>query len=152
LKRLYAVRGWAYNAWQVAATLARSQRLAIKNRARLGAARYLLVRYEDIQRQLQKTMQAIVAFLGLDYDAALLCPTVNGLPATANSMYSERCVSGRVLHENQPRWRQELTTLEITAMCGLAAKSSKMLGYDVRASLLTRVLARVRSKLSRWAA
>jgi hypothetical protein len=91
------VRGWDATALDYAVSLRRLMRLARANEARIGAARYHVVRYEDVAARPGETMRALCAALGLEFDASVLRPTSNGEPATSNSMYADRRVRGEIL-------------------------------------------------------
>jgi hypothetical protein len=80
-------------AWRpTAATAAVFRNLARSYRIAAGQAcgpsdRYRLVRYEDVAAQPDCVMFDLAAFLGIEYSASLLEPSVAGLPATRNRFF-----------------------------------------------------------------
>jgi hypothetical protein len=67
----------------------RSAREMIEAKGRYGD-RVLIVRFDDLVRETEKTMRALAKFLGIDYDPVLTTPTFNGYPVGANSSYEVR--------------------------------------------------------------
>ncbi len=112
IKRLYRSRGWDFAVRGMTGTLARSFELAERNVACFGRDRYLVIRYEDLTGNPEAIMRNIAAFLAIEWRPSLLVPTVNGQSAKANSMYSDRQVTGVVRPSANDKWRQELTAYE----------------------------------------
>ncbi len=62
--------------------------------------------YEALVRNLEPTMQALAAWLGIEWDPLLLRPTFNRLPTVPNSSY--RMLDTGVRPESLDRWREIL--------------------------------------------
>lgn len=61
-----------------------------RNQARYGRQRYLIIRYEDLVIDLEKTISTVRMFLNIKDDPILSQPTRNGRPWGGNSMFGER--------------------------------------------------------------
>lgn len=112
IKRLYRTRGWKWKARSVAYGIARSFKSARDNQEKYGNTRYLTIRYEDLTADPPKSMQMVSSFIGINWSDTCLTPTVNGLPAKANTMYKDREVVGIIRPSVSDKWRQELSFLE----------------------------------------
>lgn len=116
LKKLYSIRGWAWDIRDVVTRLKKSREEGIKNVKLLGADKYLLLRYEDIVTNVNIEMQKVTKFLELVESGTLLIPTVNGRLAKANSMYKDKQVLGTVLKDSKSRWQSELASHEVEVL------------------------------------
>jgi hypothetical protein len=109
--------------WQpefFAANWRRSTRLGQENRGRFGAARYLILRYEDLTQAPEATLRQLSAFLQIDWDPSLGAPTRAGAQWTGNSMFSDQfqgISAGPVA-----RWRGALS-LQDAAVIEIMARS-----------------------------
>lgn len=72
---------------------------------------YKIISYEDLTDDLQKTMKDISLFLDIDFSNTMLTPSVNGIPATANSMYEKKRKKGIVIKQNNEK--EKLSELSI---------------------------------------
>ncbi|MBI3159818.1 MAG: sulfotransferase [Chloroflexi bacterium] len=129
LKTLYQHRGWAWNGRAAIQGLARSLRLALAHQARLGAARYHVLRYEDLLKDPEDEMRKVARQLDLPFDGTLLRPTQNASPAHANSMYAEDQAMGEVLSTRQSRWQATLDSAEQDALLALYYPAAQAAGY-----------------------
>jgi hypothetical protein len=100
-----------------------------ENLIALGQGRYHLLRYEDLIAEPEKEMRKIAHFLGIAWNASLLLPTSNGLPASSNSMYADRFVQGKILERQPDRWKNELTTFEQLVSRLILRRVSRNWGY-----------------------
>ena len=112
IKRLYFSRGWKWAPRSMARSLVESYRVANENRHKFGEDRYLVVRYEDLVENSTEVMQNIASFLAIPWQDSLIVPTINGIHATANSMYRDRLVVGAIRKNDKSRWRKELSVFE----------------------------------------
>lgn len=129
LKRLYMTRGWNWDAVGMSDRLAESCQIAVENRNRLGRGRYHVLRYEELTENPQQYMHNVADFLEVNWTESLLLPTINHMPAHANSMYEDRCVTGRVRKSAGDKWQSVLTRAEQRAALG-TLQSAQKVGYD----------------------
>lgn len=120
----------------------------LAHRDRLGEARYILVRYEDILSAPPETMQALANRLGIAYDDMLIQPTINGMPSTPNSAYPENRLQGQIQTRSLDRWREQLTPNEIAQIVDALYDEATAYGYDWD-DLRPRGLRRIRLRTSR---
>ncbi len=139
LKKLYATRGWKWEPIGVADTLGRSCRLAGENQKRFGRKRYHILNYEALTEEPAKRMADIADYIGVKWENCLLKPTVNGVPAHANSMYKDRQIKGMVRKATTDKWRTVLTKAEQRAAVG-TLKNAKEMGYYWQKTLADSVL------------
>ncbi|MCI5221386.1 MAG: sulfotransferase [Candidatus Electrothrix sp. AR4] len=151
LKRLYATRKWQWQPMGTADALAKSCRAAVDNQARLGRERYHVLSYEALTEEPAERMAELADFLDIQWDESLLRPTVNGMPAHANSMYKDLQVTGVVRKSSKNKWKTVLTEAEQRMACG-TLREAKMVGYDwdvSRKDSLLLLLDRARAKFKR---
>ncbi len=67
-----------------------SVRLAMTNKAKIGADRYKILAYEDLVAMPEDMMRDIAEFLGIAYEDGLLNPTYLGMPIKANSSFDNK--------------------------------------------------------------
>lgn len=130
-----------FNSAQHARAIGRSLRAASTNLQRLGP-RYLVVRYEDLTRDVGREMDRIREFLGIAQNPALLTPSEAGKVVGSNSSFGAREAGGRGGEPGvvQPaRTVASLSHSDARLVNTLAAPAAWAFGYDVaRPSLLTR--------------
>ncbi len=85
-------------------------RMAILNKKRFGADRYLVLRFEDIAQSTEKSMQIVTSFLGIKFDSCLLKPTVFNHLTAGNNFEGEQMRS--VVAKNVGRWRERINPEE----------------------------------------
>jgi hypothetical protein len=134
MKRLRRHRGWGRlpgPAWIAgeARRLRRSIEAGLAAETALGPDRYRLVRYEDLVCNPRAEMEKVAAFLGIGWDDALLTPTVNGEPASANSMYEDRRRRGAVVADGGERRRRDLGRAERLLATAILAPTARRCGY-----------------------
>lgn len=114
MKRLSTYRsGRAYtlrSAYRIRRSMAKGRR----NQQRLGDKRYAFVHYEDLVEEPESTLRTVCRWLDIPFHETLFEPTVNGLPATANSMKRSGAHRGEVRNNNKG-WTEELSFLEQSA-------------------------------------
>lgn len=91
----------------------------------------MIVRYETLVTQTEAEMRQIAAFLGIDFDLALLIPTSGSLPAKANTGYAPEQRASAVTDTSVDKWKTQLTTAEIDFTSGLMAPYTARFGYEV---------------------
>ena len=116
---------------EIGLTVGRSFAAAAANVERLGGDRYLVVRYEELVTEPQATMQRVARVAGIDWDDSLLTPTVGGVPATANSAWSERQVTGTIESRGIDLGRETLSHRSSGIVCAGAGASARAVGYDL---------------------
>ncbi len=129
LKKLYATRGWQWDPIGMADTLGRSCRLAGENQQRFGRERYHVLNYEALTEEPAKRMAEVANYIGVKWENSLLKPTINGIPAHANSMYKDRQIKGMIRKATNDKWRSVLTNSEKRAVVGIAHDAKKV-GYE----------------------
>lgn len=139
LKRLYATRNWQWDPIGTADKLAESCRFADENQQRLGRERYHVLNYEALTEDPGARMAEIARFLGIQWNASLLQPTVNDMPAHANSMYDDRQVTGTVRKSSKDKWRTVLTRAEQRIALG-TLQGARKVGYDWKTTATDSVL------------
>jgi hypothetical protein len=139
LKRLYATRNWQWDAIGMADTLAGSCRLAAENQQRMGNECYHVLNYEALTEDPGARMAEVASFLGIQWNECLLKPTVNGMPAHANSMYKDRQGTGMIRKSTKDKWRTVLTGSEQRSALG-TLHSAKKVGYDWKTKTVDSVL------------
>ena len=116
---------------------------------RVGPGRYLEVRYEALVAEPEAELRGVCAFLGLEYDGAML--DYAGNTASARKEHQQR------LNE-PPRvgvrdWRAELAPRDVAAFEAVAGDLLAELGYDVTTPGRDgRRLASYRAKTASWRA
>ncbi len=76
---------------------------------------YKIISYETLTSETEKTMKEVASFLNIDFSTSLLVPTINGIPASANSMYTEKRQQGQVIKTvNNSKKLKELNKCEKT--------------------------------------
>jgi len=84
-------------------------------------------------------MEEVAEFLGVKWQNSLLKPTVNGMPAHANSMYKDQQVTGMVRKATKEKWRSVLTKAELRSAIGTLPDAKRM-GYEWQKTLTDSVL------------
>ena len=151
LKKLFATRGWQWEPMGIADTLARSCSLADENQQQLGRERYHVLTYEALTENPQQQMAEIADYIGVGWEDSLLCPTVNALPAHANSMYKDRLVTGQVGRATKGKWKVVLTKSEQRAALATLPEAGKM-GYawsQTKVQVCLLILDKMWAKISR---
>jgi hypothetical protein len=120
--------------------IARGVNLAKSNLESVGAENYLVVKYEDILEDTSAVMKTVSEFLGIAFKRTLLTPTTQGQPASSNSMFDDRRVTGEVLESTDAestvtRVRNVLMPDEIKRTIDNCENSCKDYGYDLKAYL-----------------
>ena len=88
----------------------RSTQAGMENQARFGSQRYFILRYEDLARSPEETLQKLSAFLQIEWDAALFSPTRAGEQWQGNSMFANQFQGISTLPV--ARWKEQLSPVE----------------------------------------
>jgi hypothetical protein len=129
LKKLYHFRG---SPWQTRANvlyLAESHLRALENRERFGESIYLVVSYEQLVERTDSTMHRISEFLNIRFNESMLRPTVNGFPATANSMFKTKQTIGQVRRLDAASLGEVLSREDDDALIALFYPRIQEFGY-----------------------
>lgn len=130
LKMLSEYRGKPFSTRKRAKTLKKLNALAKSNQARLGEHRYRIIQYEDLVDEPDRVLHEMAAFLRIEDLGCLRVPTENGQPATANSMYPDSRVRGRILgHASDARYLKTFSRAEVKDILGTFRNSSAKLGF-----------------------
>lgn len=139
LKRLYTTRNWEWDVGGIARQLGDSSRLSQGNRDSLGDKRYHVLSYEDLTASVGDNMKRIAEFIGIPWNERLLTPTINGYPAQANTMYSDRRVKGKIRSAVNDKWKTVLSSSEKRAVLNILNDAQKA-GYHWDLSMRDRIL------------
>ena len=107
--------------------IGRSLSAAVRYRRQLGPARYRVVRYEDLAGDPESCMREVAAFLGIDFDAKLLRPTVAGRDAASNSSHDGPADAGVVLPP--PAERADCDAESLALLRRHAGRAAARFGY-----------------------
>jgi hypothetical protein len=130
LKRLHELRGWTWNVKKVAKSVQKSLDAGLANQKRLGRQRYLLLRYEDLVRGPELEMVKVADFLRIEMGPVLLRPTVNGYPATSNSVFEKSHSVGKILKRDSNERGNMLTNCEKMVCGALLYRTAIRMGYS----------------------
>ena len=109
--------------WQpefFAANWQRSTCAGLENRQRFGAARYHILRYEDLTQAPEAALRRLIDFLHIDWDPSLGAPTRAGAQWAGNSMFSDQFQG--ISAAPVARWRRDLS-LQDAAVIEIMARS-----------------------------
>ena len=93
--------------------------------------RYLVVRYEDLVGEPQVVMRRVAGFAGIDWSESLLTPTVGGMPATSNSAWAARKVTGEIEGRRLDLWRGELDEHATGLIAAATRGAAGRYGYEL---------------------
>ena len=74
-------------------------------------------------------MRNISDYLGLSWSNTLLQPTINRIPAQANTMYDDRQATGFIRHSTGSKWDRVLTERE-QRLINRTLYDAKQVGYS----------------------
>lgn len=120
--------------WQpefFAANWKRSTKAGLSNQERFGAQRYRLVRYEDLVTTPREQIEALVDFLGIDWDPSLTAPTRAGEQWQGNSMFANQFQ--QISAAPIGRWQKNLTTRDAAVIEVLSAPFFRTWHYHPKA-------------------
>ncbi|NDJ53591.1 MAG: sulfotransferase [Chloroflexi bacterium] len=146
MKKLQQAQGRLWDAKTITARLKDSLRQARKNLSQLGEARYRLLRYEDVLADPEGELRNLATWLGIAWDDRLTSPTVNGQPATSNSMFRQRRVVGEVAGKSTSRWRTVLAEDDHQIALGALYPMARHFGYRWPDTWLDYLRARLKSR------
>jgi hypothetical protein len=130
---------------QVLRDLGRSYRIALEQTSSRESDHYLVIRYEELLRSTQATVDKLAAFLNIEPLPILMQPTACGLPAPSNSSFTADAVPGRLNSAHQ-KWTTTLTRSDRERLTAVVGESATSLGYALPA------VAPWRARLFRFAA
>lgn len=110
--------------------LTRSFKIATRQ-SRAGDSNYMLLSYEELCNEPQKTMIAIAAFLNVPFASSLLHPSVAGKPVAPNSSFGNSSVPGTIVASKPNRASTALNNNDIQLISVMLHKASGKLGYHL---------------------
>ena len=96
-------------------------------------------------------MRRLASFVGIDWADSLLAPTVGGVPATSNSAWSERKVTGAIEDQRLDLWREELDYRSAERLAGAVGGVGRRFGYPLPRIRRAATLAEIASRRARLA-
>jgi hypothetical protein len=141
LEHIQHAAGYVPSVVATSTNLRRSFRAADANLRRLGAGRYLVVRYEDLIAEPATVMASVAEFLEIELSDSLLTPTSGGTEATSNSAWPDLRVQGRIGDRREERWRAELDEGSLRVVAAVTGDVARRWGYELPRSGRGRVLA-----------
>ena len=140
LERNAKVRGWTSTPFQRAHELKKLFAAARQNRTSLGAARYHVLRYEELVSTPESTLRELCHFLDIPYRDSMLIPTEAGKEGMSNSMYESDRVTGVIMDRTrESRYEQELTPAEVQDIVTVLYNDATALGYDWSTPAISRM-------------
>ncbi len=121
--------GWSAEFF--AANWKRSTQAGIENRARFGAERYYILRYEDLTRSPEEQLQKLKDFLQIEWDVSLIAPTRAGEQWSGNSMFGGAANEFKSISAAPVgRWKEKLSTSEALVIEMKMGELLETSGYD----------------------
>lgn len=114
---------------------------------RVGAARYLELRYEDLVAEAEPNLHAICAFLGLAFDPVMLDHTA---PVTAGTE-RDHALLGSAPTANVRDWRAQMPARQVARVEAICGDELARHGYELTASAARGPRTRVRAAFERVA-
>jgi hypothetical protein len=111
--------------------LARTYRVALAQSQRAASDRYLLLRYENLIEDPQRSAELIAAFLQVEALPILTQPTAAGIPAVSNSSFSSNAEPGSVETGSQQKWVEVLSRSECERVSAVVGAPAAQLGYQL---------------------
>lgn len=90
-----------------------------------------VIRFEDLVREPQATLEGLCGFLGLEWSDGLLDPTVRGAPWAGNAYDPAKLTPGGIAERKAAEWRAEITATEIREIVAVAGAQMRAFGYSV---------------------
>jgi hypothetical protein len=106
-----------------------SARLGSANQARSGERRYLLIRYEDLVTDFERSIARVRGFLGIEAHPTLSQPTRAGRSWGGNSMFDDRFTD--VSTSPVGRFRREVTPARVARLEAALRPEMRDLGYEL---------------------
>ena len=101
---------------------------------------YLILRYEDLTIEPEKTLQVLIDFLEIEDDEALRIPTSNGIPWEGNSQFGDKFQG--ISSKPVGRWKRELDERDATIIESICADYMNRERYEFenKSTLNSRIL------------
>lgn len=113
IKKLGSYGKFGFRAIAYSVRLKYLLKIASSNAKKIGDRDYKLLKYEHLTQNTKEEITEIADHLGIQLTESLFIPSLNGIPAKANSMYEENRTSGVIAnHGNNQRWKRVLTKWE----------------------------------------
>jgi hypothetical protein len=94
----------------------------------IGRERWMHIRYEDICRRPQETVQSVCSFLGHDYEESIWT-SLNRQHHTIGGNKMRRAEMSVICENND--WRRGLSDAELGKIRSIAARTANRMGYDL---------------------
>lgn len=95
-----------------------------------GHPRCLEVRYEHLVADPEAVMRRVCAFIGEDYDAAMVTPGDASKPVPTGQVLNNPGASAAIVGRSAGRWRRDLTEAERAVFVDIAGELLIALGYE----------------------
>jgi hypothetical protein len=105
-----------------------SLRAGLQNQKNYGEDNYLLLRYEDLTIEPERSLQELIVFLGIKDDKTLRIPTSDGIPWEGNSQFGDKFQG--ISSKPVGRWKQELNDKDVDIIESICADYMNSEGYD----------------------
>lgn len=100
----------------------------LENQKNYGEDHYLLLRYEDLTIEPERSLQELIAFLGIKDDKILRIPTSEGVPWEGNSQFGDKFQG--ISSKPVGRWKQELAERDVEIIESICADDMERQGYE----------------------
>jgi len=101
-----------------------------RHEAQKGPDSYLVIRYEDICRDVESVTNQMAGFLNICLSPSLLVPTVAGKPARANSSFNSELPAGAIIAK--PRHHQQLGIEDERRLSAYLYRVALHIGYPLK--------------------
>jgi hypothetical protein len=106
-----------------------SLKAGFENMKIFGDDQYLILRYEDLTIEPEKTLQVVVDFLGIVDDEVLRIPTSDGVPWEGNSQFGDKFQG--ISSKPVGRWKRELDARDASIIESICADYMGRERYDI---------------------
>lgn len=106
-----------------------SLKAGLENMKNYGKDHYLILRYEDLTLEPEKTLQELIDFLGIEDDEVLRIPTSNGIPWEGNSQFGDKFQG--ISSKPVGRWKHELDARDATIVESICAELMSRESYEI---------------------
>jgi hypothetical protein len=105
-----------------------SLKAGLKNQENFGKDDYLILRYEDLTIEPEKTLQELIDFLRIEDDDVLRIPTSDGIPWEGNSQFGDKFQG--ISSKPVGRWKRELDKRYATIIESICADFMSRESYE----------------------
>jgi hypothetical protein len=105
-----------------------SLQIGYQNEKQFGKDHYLLLRYEDLTIEPEKTLQELIDFLEIEDDEVLRIPTSDGIPWEGNSQFGDKFQG--ISSKPVGRWKRELDDRNVNIIESICADNMRKENYE----------------------